>query len=271
MPAAAPRLDDFARRVLTSDRLADKLAEPPAGTSDAVRGPAVRVDAPGRPEALRIRPGREVSVPPLAGFADPAQRVRLLHALANHELQAVELFAWALLAFPDAPDAFRTGCLQILGDEQRHLRLYMERIEALGAHFGAFPVSGHFWRQMEDVTSPLAFVCVLGLTFENANLDFAGDLIDAAEACGDSATADVLRTVHADEIRHVAFGWQWFERWRKGDAWTAYTAALGERLAPERARGRRFDRAAREQAGLAPEFVERLAATPPRAPGGARR
>jgi IS4 transposase len=25
---------------------------------------------------------------------DPAQRARILHALANHELQAAELFAW---------------------------------------------------------------------------------------------------------------------------------------------------------------------------------
>jgi len=30
------------------------------------------------------------------------QRALILHALANHELQAIELFAWALLAFTDA-------------------------------------------------------------------------------------------------------------------------------------------------------------------------
>ena len=46
----------------------------------------------------------------------------------------------------------------------------------------------------------------MGLTFENANLDFAGDYARAARACGDVATADALDQVHADEIRHVHFG-----------------------------------------------------------------
>ena len=64
-------------------------------------------------------------MPPIAGMRDPAQRARILHALANHELQAIELFAWALLAFPDAPLAFRRGLVAILADEQRHLALYM--------------------------------------------------------------------------------------------------------------------------------------------------
>jgi len=36
------------------------------------------------------------------------------HALANHELQAIELFAWAVLAFPDTPIAFRRGLIAIL-------------------------------------------------------------------------------------------------------------------------------------------------------------
>ena len=40
----------------------------------------------------------------------------------------------------------------------------------------------------------------MGLTFENANLDFAGDYAAAARACGDDATAAVLDQVHADEI-----------------------------------------------------------------------
>ena len=116
-------------------------------------------------------------MPPPAAWPDVAQRVRILHALANHELQAAELFAWALLAFPDAPAALRRGWLGILAEEQRHCRLYIARVEASGAHFGDFPVSGHFWRKAAAIRTPFEFVCAMGLTFENANLDFTGDYV----------------------------------------------------------------------------------------------
>ena len=273
MPAPPPStVTAFAQRLVLGDRLEDKLASLPAELTDSERGPAERIAAPGRPACLQIVAGRDARVPPPEGMRDPSQRARILHALANHELQAAELFAWALLAFPEAPDAFRRGCLGILVDEQRHLALYLERLTALGGAFGEHPVSGHFWKQIQSVRTPLQFVCVMGLTFENANLDFAAEHIVEAESAGDPDTADVLRAVHADEVRHVAFGWQWLESWRDGaDAWDVYTDALGERLGPERARGRNFDRAAREAAGLDAAFVQRLENTRPRGPGGASR
>ena len=90
---------------------------------------------------------------------DPAQRPRILHALANHELQAAELFAWALLAFPEAPPELRRGLLRILIDEQRHTRMYIARVEDAGARFGDYPVNGYFWSKDRDDHSPLRFLC----------------------------------------------------------------------------------------------------------------
>ena len=178
---------DFARTVLLTEDLDVKLAPAPGELTDDDPGPAFRAAGPGRPPHLRFQ---KVEVPSIEGMADPAQRPRILHALANHELQAAELFAWALLAFPDAPPEFRRGLLRILDDEQRHTRMYIARVEDAGARFGDFPVHGYFWGKVETITTPLRFLCAMSLTFENANLDHTEEYAEAARRAGDVKTAD---------------------------------------------------------------------------------
>jgi len=259
----------FARRVVLGTSLADKLDPPPAGLTVSAGGRPERLPGPGRPPRLAMRPGREVSVPPLAGMRDPAQRARIVHALANHELQAAELFAWALLAFADAPRGFRTGLLKICTDEQRHCRAYLERAADLGLEFGDCPVTGHFWNQLERLATPVGFVCTMGLTFENANLDFAAEYAAAAAAAGDHATARVLREIQDDEIDHVRFAATWLARLVPDrSVWQAYNQVVQFPLGPHRARGVSFDAEARRRAGLDDEFVAGLAAARPRRPGG---
>ncbi len=260
---------EVAHAIVTSETLADKLTPPPAELVLEDSGESLRLAAPGRPANLPIAGARSTRVPPLAGMRDPAQRARILHALANHELQAVELFAWALLAYPDAPLAFRRGLVAILADEQRHCALYIERLVALGAAFGDYPVTGHFWGKLDHLATPLHFVCAMGLTFENANLDFAGDYAAAARACGDHATAAVLDQVHADEIGHVHFAWVWLRRFAGDvDPWQAYLAHVRFPLGPRRARGARFDREARRRAGFDEAFIAALEAADPTRPSG---
>jgi uncharacterized ferritin-like protein (DUF455 family) len=261
----------YALAIVTGDTLAAKQVPLPELAYDVdVNEHAVRISAPGRPPELQIVPGRQARVPPIAGMRDPAQRARILHALANHELQAIELFAWAVLAYPDAPLAFRRGLIAILADEQRHMALYLDRLAAHGQRFGDHPVTGHFWNKLDHLSGPLEFACAMGLTFENANLDFCGDYAVAARACGDVATAEVLDQVHADEIRHVHFGWVWLKK-LAGDAvdpWDAYTAHVKPPLGPHRARGARLDREARRRAGLDEAFIDRLDAIAATRPSG---
>jgi uncharacterized ferritin-like protein (DUF455 family) len=263
----------FALSLLEADTLDGKLRLPPPDLTDEQPGPALRVRGPIRPPALRHDPVARVKVPPPSGMVDPEQRARILHAQANHELQAAELFAWALLAFPEMPADFRRGCLGILAEEQKHCRLYVERLASLEHAFGDFGVTAHFWRKAERILSPLEFVCVMGLTFENANLDFALELAEAARAAGDEETAAVLKLVHEEETRHVAFAWQWFQNLKPSDQddWEAYCANVRPPHGPDRARGATFDAEARRDAGLAEAFIAKLAATAPTRPGGAPR
>jgi len=265
------RAREYAEHIVTSDSLAGKLVPPPELDDEALEdpGPALRIAAPGRPKDLPIVPGRRARVPPLAGMRDPQQRARILHALANHELQAIELFAWAVLAFPDTPAAFRRGLLAILADEQRHLALYAERLAAHGVALGDLPVTGHFWNKLDHLAGPCEFVCTMNLTFENANLDFANDYGQAARDAGDDATARALAQVHADEIRHVHFGWVWLRRLTGDrDPWQAYLDHVRPPLGPARARGARFDRDARRRAGFDEAFIAALEAVSPTRPSG---
>ncbi|MEZ4360401.1 MAG: DUF455 family protein [Kofleriaceae bacterium] len=269
-PSAARR---YAASVVCGDTLAAKLAPAPPLLDLADPAPPWLVPAPGRPADLRIVPGRAARVPPIVGMRDPGQRARILHALANHELQAIELFAWALLAFPQAPEPFRRGLLAILADEQRHLGLYLERLAAHGTTFGAHPVTGHFWSRLEHFRTPLRFACAMGLTFENANLDFAREYAEAARAAGDEETARVLELVHDEEISHVRFGWVWLRKLGDDaqDAWQTYVEHLEWPLSPSRARGRTFAADARRRAGLDDDFIQALERCEPLQPSGARR
>ena len=193
---------------------------------------------------------------------DPAQRLRIMHGFANHELQAVELFAWALLQFPDAPEAFRRGLLEILTEEQKHLSLYISRVEALGGSFGDEPLSGYFWNKAREISTPAGFCSSVGLTFESANLDHAIEYARAARDSGDPESAAVLDVVHDDEVGHVRFGWTWLEEFKNpGQSQTeAYLANVTWPLRPALARGPIFHRESREQAGLDREFIDMLEA-----------
>ena len=251
---------DFARTVLKAEDLAVKLAPAREELTDERPGPAERADGPGRPPSLRIVQRSKAETPSHEGMPDPVQRPRILHGLANHELQATELFAWALLAFPDAPPEFRRGLVRILQDEQRHTRMYIARLEDNGHRFGDFPVSGYFWKKTPFIHSPLDFVCAMSLTFENANLDHTIEYAEAARRARDRKTAAVIDQVHKDEIEHVRFGWTWLQIFKGEDesSWDAWLSHLTFPLKPERARGRIFHREGREAAGLDPEFIRRL-------------
>jgi len=263
----------FARALVLATSLDDKLRPPPPGVAvQADGGTPERLAGPGRPPGLEIRRGREVSVPPIAGMRDPDQRARILHALANHELQAAELFAWALCAFADAPRGFRAGLWKICTDEQRHCAAYFARAAALGRGPTDCPVSGHFWNKLDRLGTPLDFVCTMGLTFENANLDLAAEYAAAARAIGDGETAALLDEVAEDELDHVRFAAVWLGKLAPDEtAWAAYQRVVSFPLGAHRARGVHFDAEARRRAGLDEEFIAALAAAEPQRPGGAPR
>lgn len=251
----------FAEQVLHGESLADKLLDP-GRLSDDIQGIPSPIHLPGRPIGLRLgdrAPKERVALPGPEALHEPRRRGLLLHSFANHELLALELMALCLLRFPEAPSAFRRGLAQTLREEQRHLRLYLDRMAVMGVSFGEVPVNDFFWRCVADVPSPMDFVLRMSLVFEQANLDFATHYARIFTRIGDTETAAVLQQVHDDEVGHVRLGLHWFRQWRPpGDEWSFFVDHLVEPLGPSRAKGPIFERQLRLDIGFSEDFVDHL-------------
>lgn len=255
-------LREFAERVLFATSLEEKLRAP-EDITDERPGVALATPAgPGRPAGLHFKPhgSGKSEFPGLHQLENPIERGKLLHFFGNHELLATELMALVLLRFPDAPPAFRKGLLQTLKDEQLHTRWYIDRMRACGLEFGELPVSGYFWRCVSPMENPMDYVASLCLTFEQANLDFAGHFARGFATVGDNDTAQLLAQIYKDEIGHVAYGLKWFRRWKNPDEsdWDAFCRTLRFPLSPQRAKGFTLNLAGRRAAGLDPDFIARL-------------
>jgi uncharacterized ferritin-like protein (DUF455 family) len=141
-----------------------------------------------------------------------------IQIFANHELLAIEMMAAALLVYPHKTDEdirFKKGIVVALKDEQKHLALYVQRLNELGFEFGDFSLNDFFWRQMEKLPTAAHYTAVMALTFEAANLDFAQYYADVFRNFGDDRTAGILDQVLEDEISHVSFGTHWMKKWRQ--------------------------------------------------------
>ena len=254
-------LRDFADRVLFSTALEEKLVPAALPFTDERPGPAERPLLPARPANLQFCQRRESPPMPHPNtLKDRKRRAAAHHIMANHELQALEVMAFVLRAFPDAPFEFRKGVAEVMADEQRHTRLHVVRVEELGMQFGDMKVNGYFWNKAQEFLSPLDYIAGLPLTFEGRNLDHTLELEASFQAAGDEKSAGVMRAIHRDEIHHVAFGITWLRRFKDPaqSDWQAYAGALKWPLRPEKSRGKVFQREARLAAGLSSEFVDEL-------------
>jgi uncharacterized ferritin-like protein (DUF455 family) len=260
-------VERWALDYVTSTDLAHKRTPPPPPRCAFTPGLVpLRVPVPGRPPELRITHRAPKSPGPEA-IRSPERRAALLHTFLHHELQAAELMCWAILAFPETPEAFRLGLLGIACDEIRHMVLYEGHLASLGFAYGAFPVRDWFWERIPQVTTPLGFVAALGMGLEGANLDHTARFAERFRAVGDEAGAALQERIGAEEIPHARFALRWFTRWTAAPVSLASWAGhLPPPLSPLLMRGVPMNRPGRLDAGFSQAFLDELEAWAP-APG----
>ena len=250
--------EDWAIAFIGAATLDAKLS-PPA-TPDVWRNDApLRLERPGRPPELRVQ-GRAEK---MRGLGSPTGRARALHTFLHHELQAAELMAWALLAFPSTPLDFRRGLVRIAHDEIRHMNMYRQHIERLGHSVGDFPVRDWFWERVPQSPDAASFVAVMGLGVESANLEHTASFAARFRSAGDEEGARVQEVVGEEEIAHVRFGSKWFATLTGSLAFDSWCRALPPPLTPLLMRGFPFQRDLRLRAGQPTRFVDELEAWQP--------
>lgn len=253
-------LRDFAIQILSAQTLQEKLSCPPILTDENPGLPLLWKE-PSRPPGMAFK--KHTSKDKLPAFQElghPNKRAICLHRFAGHELLAVEIMAYVLLAFPQAPKTFRKGVLHTLKEEQHHVQLYIDQMKTFGLSFGDLPLYRHFWSYVPHLKTPKEYVSLMSLTFEMANLDFAPLYGAAFSRFGDLASASLMETIVKDEIRHVAFGYRWLQKWKLPETseWETWVAALPYRVTPSRAKGFQFFEENRRMCGLSEDWIENL-------------
>ncbi|QDU67782.1 DUF455 family protein [Engelhardtia mirabilis] len=256
----APRagsLERWCQDLVLEPELERKLAFARPPRVGEVDPPERRLAGPGRPGPGPEDRGARRSVRP-GSLADPRARARLLHTFLHHEIQAAELMAWAVLAFPTSPPRFRRGLAAIAFEELGHARLLAAQIERLGARIGEFPLRDWFWERVPSCATPAQFVSLMGVGLEGANLDHAEAWAQRLRSVGDEASAQVQERIGRDEIAHVRFAARWLERFEGAADFETWRGQLPAPLTPAVLRGKRLALAARSAAGLDRNFSQAL-------------
>ena len=252
-------VEAWAKEFVLSADLAFKLAPPPPPKMwDRAPSPC-RLTGPGRPPELTLA-ARAPKSPGPDALRSPERRAEVMHTFLHHELQAAELMAWALLAFPEAPVAFRRGLLGVLGDEVRHMGLYQAYLTSLGFTYGSFPVRDWFWERVPRCPGPAHFAALMGIGFEGGNLDHTRRFAERLRAAGDERGAELEERIGQEEIPHVRFALSWFRHFAGGDSFAVWMSYLVPPLTPTVMRGAPINRQSRLESGMSEQFIDDLAA-----------
>jgi uncharacterized ferritin-like protein (DUF455 family) len=251
-------INEYCYFLLKAGTLQDKLTPPPVDLLDT----PMSLELPEKPaREPKISFSNEKSkIPRLEHLNQPTNRAIAIHHFANHELLAIEIFAYAILRFQNIPSTNRLDLFRTLQEEQKHLRLYIQRMNELGIGFGDRPLNYIFWKFLPLMNSFEKFSAIMSISFEGANLDFAMIYKNTFEMYDDKISAEIMEIVFRDELKHVKRGFKVIKNRNQThlSEWEYYLSLLDYPFTPRRAKGYFYIPDTRRKVGFSEEFIEQL-------------
>lgn len=213
----------LAKAVLDAGAPKDKVAAAEALAQAWASGIAAGDEQPVLPHTP-ARPEKPDLVPPSHAkrrrLGTEAGRGALLHAIAHIEFNAIDLAADMLARFAHDPRIadderhdFCSDWISVCADEARHFGLVETRMTQMGVTYGDHSAHNGLWEAaLATKDNFAARLAIAPMVLEARGLDVTPAMIEKLDAQKDTASADVLRTIYDEEIRHVAIGRKWFKK-----------------------------------------------------------
>jgi len=93
----------------------------------------------------------------------------------------------------------------------QHYRMLKARLKELGAQYGDLPAHEGLWESATATSKDvLARLAIEHMVHEARGVDITPQTIERLAAGGDKTSSELLKTILADEVTHVAAGVKWF-------------------------------------------------------------
>lgn len=139
-------------------------------------------------------------------------QARLLHDLANIEMQAMELALRTYVEYPQAPPTFRSELAELAREEARHLKMCLSALRDLDIQFGHWPIHLQLWRTVDTSDSLLDRILIVHRYLEGCGLDSGCQILQRLRSCQAHAIQKVVQVIHQDEVLHVEMGSRWYRQ-----------------------------------------------------------
>ena len=207
------------------------------------------IDDPGRPVQPALVDPRQLE---RRSVATESGRIRLLHAVAHIEFNAINIALDAVYRFRDMPARYVSDWLLVASEEAQHFQLLRQALLQRGSDYGAFAAHQGLWDMVcRTRHDPLHRMALVPRVMEARGLDVTPAMVEKFRQFDDFEAVAILERIYRDEIGHVRIGNYWYQelcRQRVMDAETTFQELLS-RYMGGKLRGP-FNWAARIEAGF---------------------